>query len=104
LVNGSSYYEGRVEVNYNGKWGTVCDNGWGYEDVRVLCKQLGFGPTGRPYSRARFGKGSGPIWLGNVDCTTNESTIASCGHLGINITRSCGHDEDAGVTCNGGQG
>ena len=104
LVNGSIYYEGRVEVYYNGQWGTVCDNGWNYLDVRVVCKQLGFGPTGRSYSRARFGQGSGPIWLDNVACSSNESTIAGCGHLGVNITRGCSHEEDAGVTCNGGEG
>ena len=103
-MNGSTYYEGRVEVYYNGLWGTVCDDDWNFEDVRVLCRQLGFGPTGRPYHGAHFGQGSGPIWLDKVACISNESTLASCGHLGINITRSCGHHEDAGVTCNGGQG
>ena len=103
-MNGSTYYEGRVEVYYNGVWGTVCDDGWSFEDVRVVCRQLGFGPTGIPHHGARFGQGSGPIWLDNVTCISNEFTIASCDHLGINITRSCGHDEDAGVTCNGGQG
>ena len=104
LVNGSSYYEGRVEVYYNAQWGTVCDDGWGFNDVHVVYSQLGFGPTGRPYSRARFGEGSGPIWLSNVACSGNESTLAECGHLGVVIIRGCGHDEDAGVTCNGGQG
>ena len=98
------YNEGRVEVNYNGEWGTVCDDGWDDTDAGVVCRQLGFGSSGRSYSKAYFGQGSGTIWLNNVTCTGNESTLARCGHLGVDITTSCNHDMDAGVACNGGQG
>ena len=104
LVGGSSYNEGRVEVYYNGDWGTVCDNGWDSFDARVVCRQLGFGSSGTAYSSAYFGQGSGPIWLDSVTCTGNESTLASCGHFGVNITRSCSHYDDAGVRCFGGTG
>ena len=104
LVGGSSYTEGRVEVNYNGEWGTVCDDGWSYSDAVVVCRQLGFGSLGIPYFYAYFGQGSGPIWLDSLTCIGNESTLISCGHLGVNITRSCSHSEDAGVTCYGTQG
>ena len=52
---------------------------------------------------ASFGQGSGSIWLDNVACTGSESTLASCGHLGVGITRSCSHSEDAGVRCSGYQ-
>ena len=104
LVDGSSYNEGRVEVSYNGEWGTVCDEGWDDTDAGVVCRQLGFGSSGTAYNYAYFGQGSGPIWLDSVTCTGNEETITSCGHFGLNITRSCSHTEDAGVRCSGDTG
>ena len=104
LVGGSSYNEGRVEVYYNGEWGTVCDDGWYYRSTYVVCRQLGFGTSGSSYRGAYFGQGTGPIWLDNVVCTGSETTLASCGHLGFKIIRSCGHYEDMGVRCYGSQG
>ena len=88
-----------MEVNYNGDWGTVCDDGWDYIDAGVVCRQLGFGPWGTAIGSAYFGQGSGPIILDNVTCTGSESTLANCGHHGVGITRSCSHSEDAAVIC-----
>ena len=101
LVGGSSYNEGRVEVNYSGEWGTVCDDGWDDTDAGVVCRQLGFGSSVIAIGSAGFGQGSGSIWLDSVTCIGNESTLASCGHLGVGVTRMCSHEEDAGVRCSG---
>ena len=99
LVGGSSYNKGRVEVNYYGEWGSVCDDGWDDTDASVVCRQLGFGSSGTAIRSAHFGQGSGSIWLDSVTCTGNESTLASCGHLGVGVTINCSHSRDASVVC-----
>ena len=102
LVGGNLYNEGRLEVRYNGEWGSVCYYGWSSSDTYVVCRQLGFGTYGSYYSSYYFGQGSGPVWLEDVVCIGSEKTLASCGHLGVNVTRNCRHyHEDVGIRCYG---
>ena len=46
LVDGSHEREGRIEVCFDGIWGTVCNGLWGASDASVVCRQLGFSPWG----------------------------------------------------------
>ena len=100
LVDGPTSYEGRVEVYYNGEWGTVCDDGWDLNDAQVVCTQLGYGQAIAALTKAYYGQGSGNIWLSNLDCDGTESTIGSCPHSGWGIhTTFCNHADDAGIRC-----
>ena len=64
-----------VEVNYNGEWGTVCDDRWDDTDASVVCRQLGFGSSGLSVYSASFGQGAGTIFLNNILCTGSELII-----------------------------
>ncbi|XP_071492287.1 neurotrypsin-like [Diadema antillarum] len=99
LVGGSSVYEGRVEINRNGTWGTVCDDSWNDADARVVCRQLGYSTIfAEAVSGGIYGEGSGPILLDDVRCYGWESDLADCSHRGW-YSHDCGHHEDAGVRC-----
>lgn len=86
---------GRVEVKYNGLWGTVCDDEFGLPDGKVICKMLGFSDVTTTYNSP---PGSGRIWLDDLACTGQESDIFDCRNPGIGIN-NCQHSEDAGVQC-----
>ena len=55
---GTTSYTGRVEVCYNGAWGTVCDDDWDNTDAAVVCRQLGYGGE-ITVKRTLFGYGLG---------------------------------------------
>ncbi|XP_048010690.1 deleted in malignant brain tumors 1 protein [Megalobrama amblycephala] len=97
LVNSTSSCSGRVEVLQNRQWGTVCDDGWDASDAAVVCRQLGCGAVLEVKSAAYYGKGSGTVWMSNVNCFGNESTLMNCSYN--RSPTSCGHEKDAGVIC-----
>lgn len=104
LVNGGRRCEGRVEVWYNGTWGTVCSEKLYREEAEVICKQLECGPLAYiDYRGWKYGQGSGPIWIDEMKCSSHESALWQC-QFDPWGQHNCDHREDAGVSCKGNTG
>ncbi|XP_003730516.1 uncharacterized protein LOC100891003 [Strongylocentrotus purpuratus] len=94
LIGGTNDAEGRVEILHDGSWGTVCDDSWDLKDAEVVCRMLGFDGAFDAPLGARFGKGSGSIFLDEVQCQGTETDVKRCDHDGIGV-HNCAHNEDA---------
>ena len=94
---------GRVEVFYNGSWGTVCDNSWHKRDADVVCRQLGFAKGSRFRCRAAcFGEGEGKVWMDELACPRGGNKVMLCDFKQWG-EHDCTHANDVGVCCKGDQ-
>ncbi|XP_066127087.1 soluble scavenger receptor cysteine-rich domain-containing protein SSC5D [Saccopteryx bilineata] len=100
LASGPHGCAGRLEVWHGGRWGTVCDDGWDLRDAAVACRELGCGGTLAAPGGARFGAGSGPVWMDDVGCGGGEQALRDCPRSPWGRS-NCDHSEDAGVVCTG---
>uniref|UniRef100_A0A667H9A5 SRCR domain-containing protein n=1 Tax=Lynx canadensis TaxID=61383 RepID=A0A667H9A5_LYNCA len=103
LKNGRHHCEGRVEVKYQGKWGTVDDYWWSLKDANVVCRQLKCGHALDAPRAAHFGSGVGPIWFTYIVCKGTESTLNECNSFHIQNYRKKidFHSNGVGVVCSG---
>ncbi|XP_044540425.1 soluble scavenger receptor cysteine-rich domain-containing protein SSC5D-like, partial [Gracilinanus agilis] len=90
----------RLEVWHEGRWGTVCDDGWDLRDAAVACRELGCGGALAAPGGARFGQGSGPVWMDDVGCGGGEQALQDCPRSPWGRS-NCDHTEDAGLVCEG---
>ncbi|NXO42379.1 C163A protein, partial [Locustella ochotensis] len=77
LVNGNEC-AGRVEVFYNGTWGSVCSNSMSQLTAATMCKHLGCGDEGGIERDFKYGRGSGPTWLDHIECSEQHSSLWQC--------------------------
>ncbi|PNH03041.1 Neurotrypsin, partial [Tetrabaena socialis] len=89
--------QGRLELFYNGEWGTVCDDSFDDRAATVVCRQLGYA-GGRAHWGAYFGEGTGPIHVTGLQCAGTEPSLAACSNGGWSPT-TCDHSEDTSVVC-----
>ena len=110
-----SALEGTVQICAYGYWGKICSTVWDSRDAYVACKQLGYAALGKlivcmtwsgcimsmtltclgsiALQPRYFSSYNGwhimePIWLDNVQCHGNESSIISCFHSGVGVALS----------------
>ena len=71
-------YTGRVEVFYQGKWGKICRDEWDIDDVRVVCKQLGFKSALAEFNGTDTKHENVSIVMSNMACTGTEPSLEFC--------------------------
>ena len=78
LVGANSAVEGRVEILHEGSWGTICDDLFDIDDAHVICRQLKLGKAIEARNRAKYGQGTGKIWIDDLRCMGTEKNIKDC--------------------------
>ena len=94
--------EGRLEVFLQGRWGVVCNDGFGYTEAQVACRQLGMSGGTVPASSifdVPRPPGGTPILMDNVRCIGSESRLVRCEY---DTDHNCFLYEAVGVTCTAG--
>ncbi|XP_032253121.1 Fc receptor-like protein 2 [Phoca vitulina] len=91
---------GRVEMERDGSWGTVCDDGWDMKDVAVVCREPVCGaakhtPAGLLY--LPLAEEDPSVFL-QVALATGPRMLAECEQV---ETFDCDHSEDAGAVWEG---
>lgn len=78
LFSGVDYLEGLFEVYYDGIWGIVCDDGWDFVEMNVVCRELYFGKVDISVLLGYIFKGIGKMWLDDIFCVGNEKFLLDC--------------------------
>uniref|UniRef100_H0ZYB1 CD163 molecule n=1 Tax=Taeniopygia guttata TaxID=59729 RepID=H0ZYB1_TAEGU len=101
LVNGNDC-AGRVEVFYNGTWGSVCSNRMSLLTAATMCKHLGCGDGGIAMDFT-YGRGSGPTWLDHIECIEQHSSLWQCQSDPWDPQSCNNRAEETHITCTGNQ-
>ncbi|XP_067164874.1 antigen WC1.1-like, partial [Apteryx mantelli] len=92
---------GRLQVFYNGTWGSVCSNSMTPDTMSLVCKELGCGDEGFIKTDLPYGRVSGSTWLDRVECGKMNSSFWQCPSAPWKL-QSCDYQrEETHITCSG---
>ena len=89
-------------MEYLGRRGAVCRDGWSMSAATVACRQLGYSVALRTSSGEEFGGTPEYMWMSFVTCSGSEDKLQECTHSGLDdFSGSCTHPIGVGVVCGG---
>ena len=104
---------GYVMVWGNGRWNTVCDDYFGYNEARVICNSIygteplnsdgwnvGMFLDNNPFATPSYldRHSYDTIMMDDLACRGDEATLFDCSG-NDHFSHNCGHSEDAWVVC-----
>jgi len=105
--NNSDVNAGRLEIYYNDTWRSVRYDThdkirWRIDKriAQVACYMLGCGRSGY-VTHEDISRDSGPMWLGGVQCTGNELSLAECAHYGWDVRSIGRYTLRVSIICHG---
>ncbi|XP_045928809.1 scavenger receptor cysteine-rich type 1 protein M160-like [Micropterus dolomieu] len=97
LVNGTSPCSGRLEVESNQLWSSVCEDDFNQQDAEVVCRELGCGAPS-VLQGALYGEVEPPVWSKEFQCGGHESALLDCGSSG-SARDTCSSGKAVELTC-----
>ena len=77
----------------------MCADQWDRRDVDVACQMMNFnGSLSADFEYEENKENEGQVWLNNMNCTGNETSLLSCIHGGLG-SHDCKGKRKAGVKC-----
>ncbi|PVD27818.1 hypothetical protein C0Q70_12992 [Pomacea canaliculata] len=102
LVNGSSSFNGLLEVSHNGSYVKVCSHMYLNTLAFVACKTLGLNSSNAlAVHHSMYGDSKGTQFMA-IDCLGRENSLTNCQHGLIN-NAYCSTDDSIGVICSNHQ-
>ncbi|KAI9521218.1 hypothetical protein NQZ68_010922 [Dissostichus eleginoides] len=96
LLGGTGQCSGRLEVNSNPSWSSVCEADFDQQDAQVVCRQLGCGAPS-VLQGALYGEGEAPMWTKEFQCGGHESALLDCSSASERNT--CSPGTAVSLTC-----
>ncbi|NXI52353.1 WC11 protein, partial [Chloroceryle aenea] len=100
LVDGNDC-AGRLEVFYNGTWGSICSNRMSQLTAVTVCKHLNCGDSGEIARDFQYSRGAGPTWLDHIECAETHSSLWQCQSDPWNPQSCDNRAEETHISCTG---